>query len=186
MFANPLRMKSRLRSTLQPRPILAVAIGVFVFGWSGHLAAQEEGQDPASDTKIIEETLGKIRDIERLDELLAANQQLAEQNKDLQKQIGELKQQVTQLTNELKLENERLRKQQIRLPEFVAKSRVIGTFGAVATIEFGDRQIRLREGLKMTIPIADDAWTLMEVQKITKDAIEIQFPELDRQITIHD
>ena len=93
--------------------------------------------------------------------------------------------QVTQLTEEIKTSNETLRKQLLTLPEFKVKSKLVGKSSAIAVLDMGGKLVRIRDKVKMSVPVENGVWTLMEVQKITKDVIELKFTELDRVITIY-
>jgi FtsZ-binding cell division protein ZapB len=165
----------------------AVAVSLFATG-----SAFSQDDDPATQSSLMEETLKTIKEVESLNayiaqigELKKANQNLQEANKGLQGQIASLGKQVTQLTAEIKTSNETLRKQLLLLPEFKVKSKLVGKNGAVAVLMMGENIVRIRDKIKMSVPVQDGVWTLMEVQKITKDVIELNFIELDRVITIY-
>jgi len=147
---------------------------------------QQELQDPASDSKVIEETLSKIRQVAELEKYLSENKTLKDANKQLMQQIASLDKQVKKLTQELKAENERLRKQLLELPTFEIKSKVVGGRSSLAVLQFGEKTIRIRQGIKMDVPVADGVWTLMKVLEISNDFIELEFPELDRKVVLYD
>lgn len=167
--------------------IMGVA-AFFLFG-----AAAASGQDdPATQSNLIEETLKTIKEVENLNQYIAkieelqkANKSLNETNKGLQGQIASLGKQVAQLTEEVKTSNETLRKQLLTLPEFKVKSKLVGKSSAIAVLDMGGKLVRIRDKVKMSVPVENGVWTLMEVQKITKDVIELKFTELDRVITIY-
>ena len=46
--------------------------------------------------------------------------------------------------------------------------------------------MRIRDGKTLSVQVADGVWVLMEVRKISKESIEIHFPELQRDIVIYD
>ncbi len=149
-------------------------------------AAQEEPTDPATDTQVIEETLGKIRDVENLEKFIAENETLKGENNSLKEQVASLAEQVKKLTEELQAENERLRKQLLHLPEFTVKSRLVSASRATAVLQFGEKSIRIRRGVEMSVPVEGGVWTLMNVKNISNDFIELEFPELERTIVLYD
>lgn len=161
---------------------LAVSALFFVIP-AGIAVAQD---DPASDTPIISETLNKIKEVENLDKYIAANAQLTEDNKVLREQIAGLTVQVQKLTQDLLIENERLRKQSLELPEFTVKARIFSSTSSMAVLQYGEKSIRIRQGTSLSVPIPSGIWVLMEVEKISKDTIELRFPELERDIVIFD
>ena len=71
--------------------------------------------------------------------------------------------QVKKLTEELKVENERLRKQLVQMPTFRIKSKLVGSSRAMAVLEFGEKTIRIRQGIELSVPVAEGVWTLMKV-----------------------
>jgi hypothetical protein len=176
----------RFRKSVQPilpGAICLAGLLILIVVPSGLAIAQE---DPASDTPIISETLGKIKEVENLDKYIAANAQLTEDNKVLREQIAGLTVQVQKLTQDLLIENERLRKQSLELPDFTVKARIFSSTSAMAVLQYGEKTIRIREGTRLSVPIPSGIWVLMEVQKISKDTIELRFPELERDIVIFD
>jgi regulator of replication initiation timing len=148
--------------------------------------AQEPAADPAAPSTIVQQTLAKIRDVEKLDKYIGENTLLKTENTTLKTQIASLGLQVAKLTEELKLENERLRKQLLELPNFSLKSKVLAGANAMAVLQLGERSFRIRNDVEMTIPLSNGVWILMKVEKITKDVIELKFPELDRTVVIYD
>ena len=56
----------------------------------------------------------------------------------------------------------------------------------MAVLQFGEKSIRIRMGIEMDVPVADGVWTLMKVEKISIDFIELTFPELERKIVLYD
>ena len=160
-------------------------MAVSCLAWSTQSYAQEN-TDPASDSKIIKETLSKIRQVEQLDNFIQQNNELKAENGELKKQIASLDKQVKKLTQELKVENERLRKQLLQLPTFEVKSKLVGATRSVAVLQFEQKSIRIRQGLQMSVPVANGVWTLMKVLKISNEFIELEFPELERTILLYD
>ncbi len=168
-----------------------LALGVFVVSLmtAGTAIAQD---DPATQSNLIEETLKTIKEVESLNQYIAqiaelqkANGSLQEANNALQGQIASLGKQVGQLTEEVRTSNETLRKQLLTLPEFKVKSKLVSGSSAIAVLDMGGKLVRIRDKVKMSVPVENGVWTLMEVQKITKDVIELKFTELDRVITIY-
>lgn len=171
--------------------VQSMIIGVFAFLLVGTGTALAQ-DDPATQSNLIEETLKTIKEVESLNQYIAqieelkkANKSLNDANKGLQGQIASLGKQVAQLTEEIKTSNETLRKQLLTLPEFKVKSKLVGKNSAIAVLDMGGKLVRIRDKVKMSVPVENGVWTLMEVQKITKDVIELKFTELDRVITIY-
>lgn len=173
------------------KSIRQITFGIFVVAllFTGTVSAQD---DPATQSSLIEETLKTIKEVENLNQYIAqieelrkANGSLKESNKKLQGQIASLGKQVGQLTEEIKTSNETLRKQLLTLPEFKVKSKLVSRSSAIAVLDMGGKLVRIRDKVKMSVPVENGVWTLMEVQKITKDVIELKFTELDRVITIY-
>lgn len=168
------------------RTLLMVLVAVFVSAGACSSAWAQEEEDPASDSKVIEETLSKIRQVEDLEKFIGENSTLKAQNAELKKQIASLDQQVKKLTQELKVENERLRKQLIELPTFQIKSKLVGSTRAMAVLQFGEKSLRIRQDIEMSVPVTSGVWTLMKVIKISNDFIELEFPELERTVILYD
>lgn len=149
------------------------------------LIAQNKS-DPASKTPIIDKTLGKIRNVEQLDKFIAENTKLKNENKGLKGQIASLGKQVAKLTKDLKTENARMKKQLLQLPTFELKSKIVGANKSIAILQQGEKYLRVREGTKMSVLVKEGVWVLMHVEKITKDVVELNFPELDKKIFFYD
>ena len=174
---------------MKPIRIIAISCLALVSLTAGSVLAQD---DPATQSNLIAETLKTIKEVENLnaymtqiEELKKANGSLQQANKGLQGQIASLGKQVAQLTAQIKTSNETLREQLLTLPDFKVKSKLVGKTSAIAVLEMGDNVVRIRDKMKMNVPAENGVWTLMEVQKITKDVIELNFIELDRVITIY-
>jgi predicted RNase H-like nuclease (RuvC/YqgF family) len=159
---------------------------LLAIGCSVPAAAQQESADPASDSKVIEETLSKIRQVEDLEKFISENTSLKSENEQLKQQIASLDEQVKKLTEELRVENERLRMQLVQMPTFRIKSKLVGSSGAMAILDFGEKSIRIRQDVELSVPVADGVWTLMKVLKISNDFIELEFPELERTVLLYD
>ncbi len=154
--------------------------------WGGAAWGQDPAADPTAETNVIKETLAKIREIEQLDKYVAENSTLKDANKQLQQQVTQLQQQVTKLTQELQQENERLRKQLLQMPTFEVKSKIVVGEVDAAVLQSGDRHYRIRRDMELSVPVADGVWVLMRVEKITKELIQLHFPELERTIYLYD
>ncbi len=150
--------------------------------------SQEEApkQDPATRTDIITETLKTIREVDKLNEYIEQNKGLRDENQTLKQQIASLTTQVGQLTQEIQTQNEQLKRQLLTLPEFTIKSKVVSRGGGQAILDVGGKSIRIRENVQMSIPVENGVWTLIQVQKITKEVVEINFLDLDRVVTLYD
>ncbi len=165
--------------------IFALSI-LFVVMQTGALCGQESGEDPATDTNIIKETLGKIREVENLDKYISENNSLKSENKNLKSQLASLTKQVAKLTQDLATQQERLRKQLLQLPNFEVKSKLVGASKSMAVLQFGEKFVRIRKGIEMDVPVADGVWTLMKVENISTEFIQLTFPELERTIVLYD
>ncbi len=149
--------------------------------------------DPTAKTNMMAETLNKIRNVEQLDKFVKENSALKTENKglkanigNLNKQIAGLNKQIQKLTNDLKAENERMKKQLLQLPSFELKSRVVGPERSTALLKQGERTLKIREGMEMSVLVKDGVYVLMKVDKISKEAVELSFPELSRTIILYD
>ena len=87
---------------------------------------------------------------------------------------------------ELRVENERLRRQLVQMPTFQIKSKLVSSSRAMAILEFGEKSIRIRQGIELSVPVSEGVWTLMKVLKISNDFIELEFPELERTVLLYD
>ena len=157
-------------------------------------AKQEEPNvDPASASEMFLKTIGKIRNVEQLEKFIKENQALKEQNKTLKSQVNGLNgkvntltQQVNKLTQELNGQKERIRKQLLELPSFSVKSKLVRGDDSIAILQFGEKAIRIRNKVEMSVPVKDGVWINMQVVKIDREIIELKFPELDRTLLIYD
>ena len=164
---------------MKSKSILAVAMLMICSGFSN---AQD---DPASQTDVIKQTLNTIKEVEKLNEYIQSNATLAAENKSLKDQVASLSKQIQQLTVQIQTSNETLRKQLLSLPEVEVKSKMVSRNGAVAVLKLGERLVRIRDKVEMSVPVENGIWTLMRVEKISKDVIELKFIELDRTVTIY-
>lgn len=166
--------------------IQSLGIGLIVVVICASMGVTVSAQDdPATQSSLMEETLKTIKEVENLNQYIAENKALKDTNKGLQGQIASLSKQVKQLTQQLKTSTETTRKQLLALPEFKVKSKLVGKTSAIAVLDMGGKVVRIRDKVEMSVPVVNGAWTLMRVEKITKDVIELKFIELDRTITIY-
>ena len=143
-------------------------------------------KDPTAKTNLITETLNKIQNVDQLDRFVKENSTLKAQNKKLQQQIASLNKQVSKLQNDLKVENERMKKQLLQLPSISLKSMVVGANRSVALLQHGERTIRVRDDSPpISVQVRDGVFVLMKVKKISKDGVVLYFEELEREITLY-
>jgi hypothetical protein len=72
------------------------------------------------------------------------------------------------------------------MPSFEVKAKVMGNGRVMAILQYQDKTVRIRANTKMSIRVADGVYVLTEVTKISKDVIELHFPELDRDLYLYD
>ena len=168
---------------MNPKTGLLIGLLTLLFAMTGQVGLSQD--DPATQTTVMEETLKTIKEVEKLNQYIESNQALTTQNKELNGQIASLSKQVQELTAQIQTSNETLRKQLLSLPEFKVKSKMVSKSGAIAVLEMGTKIVRIRDKVEMSVPVENGVWTLMRVEKITKDVIELKFLELDRIITIY-
>ncbi len=94
--------------------------------------------------------------------------------------------QVAELTKELADQQAKLRKQLLQMPSFELKAKVIGNGEGMAILKSKERYFRIRTDTKMSVPVADGVYVLMHVKKISKEVIELHFPELERDLFLYD
>jgi hypothetical protein len=46
--------------------------------------------------------------------------------------------------------------------------------------------IRVRNKMELSVPVSEGVWVLMRVENISKDQIELSFPEMARTIFLYD
>ncbi len=56
----------------------------------------------------------------------------------------------------------------------------------MALLKSKDTVIRIRANTEMSVPVTDGVWVLMQVKKISRDMIELYFPELERTVYLYD
>lgn len=167
---------------------LSFLIAVFCavpFGLATTVHAQEK-KDPTAQSDIIQQTLSKIRDVERLDTFVAQNELLKEENKQLKASIASIQEQITKLTKDLADQTALLRKQLLQMPTFVVQAKILSDGRSIAILKSKDTVIRIRDKTMMSVTVADGVWVLMEVKNISKDMIELYFPELERTVYLYD
>jgi len=146
----------------------------------------QEKKDPTAASDVIQQTLAKIRDVERLDTFVQQNKALVEENKKLKADIASINKQIAQLTKDLTEQTALLRKQLLQMPTFEVQSKIIGDGRSMALLKSKDSVIRIRDKTQMSVSVADGVWVLMEVKNISKDMIELHFPELERKVYLYD
>lgn len=146
----------------------------------------QEKKDPTAPSDVIQKTLSKIRDVERLDTFVAQNLALKEENKKLKADIASINKQIAKLTKDLTEQTALLRKQLLQMPTFQVQSKILGDSLGMALLKSNDTVIRIRDKTKMSVTVADGVWVLMEVKNISKDMIELYFPELERTVYLYD
>ena len=79
-------------------------VGLFnLFGFLPNINAQEK-QDPTAPSTVIEQTLSKIRDVEKLDTFVQQNAVLVQENKKLKAEIASIQKQIAKLSKDLELQ----------------------------------------------------------------------------------
>ena len=164
--------------------LLAVLL-LLQFGFESMGRAQEK-KDPTNQSDIIKQTLSKIRDVERLDTFVKQNNLLKEENKKLKADIASINKQLAKLTKDLADQTANLRRQLLQMPTFEVQSKMLGFQGSMALLKTKDKIIRIRDHTEMSVPVAEGVWVLMQVKKISKDMIELYFPELERTVYLYD
>ncbi len=156
------------------------------FFTTGIATAQDKKVDPTAPSDVIAETLSKIRDVERLDAFVEQNKALKAENVKLKADVASIQKQIAKLTKDLEQQKAKLRKELLQMPTFQVQSKVIGGGRSMALLKSKDTVIRIRNNTEMSVPVADGVWVLMQVKKISKDMIELFFPELERTVYLYD
>ena len=167
---------------------IAFAVSALVaiqFAFAGNCSAQEK-QDPTAESDVIKQTLSKIRDVEQLNTFQEQNKALKSENGKLKGEIASIKKQLAKLTQDLAQQTAKLRKQLLQMPTFEVQSKVLGGGKSMALLKSKDKVIRIRDNTEMSVAVADGVWVLMQVKKISKDMIELHFPELERTVYLYD
>jgi DNA anti-recombination protein RmuC len=150
------------------------------------VSSAQEKQDPTAPSDIIKETLSKIRDVEKLDTFIQQNNALKTENQKLKKDVAKIQQQLAKLTKDLESQSANLRKQLLQMPTFQVQSKILGNGRSMALLKSKESVIRIRTNTEMSVPVAEGVWVLMQVKKISKDMIELYFPELERTVYLYD
>ncbi|MEM7784264.1 MAG: hypothetical protein AAF939_03320 [Planctomycetota bacterium] len=146
----------------------------------------QEKQDPTAASDVIKETLSKIRDVEKLDTFIEQNNVLKQENKKLKTDIAAIQKQLAELQKALKEQSEQLRRQLLQMPTFQVQSKVLGNGRNMATLKSKNSLFRIRTNTELSVPVSEGVWVLMQVKKISKDMIELYFPELERTVYLYD
>ena len=149
-------------------------------------ASGQEKKDPTAPSDIINETLAKIRDVEKLDTFIQQNNTLKAENQKLKADVAKIKQELAKITKDLTEQAAKLRKQLLQMPTFQVQSKVLGNGRNMALLKTKETVIRIRTDTEMSVPVAEGVWVLMQVKNISKDMIELYFPELERTVYLYD
>lgn len=163
--------------------LLFCLISIGLFSGASDIVAQET--DPTKKSEMINKTISKIRDVEKLDTFIAQNNVLKQENAKLKSEVASIKKQLTKLQADLKQQDVKIRKQLLQMPTFQVQSKVISGKNSVAYLKTKDTLLRVRSNMKMSVPISDGVWVLMDVKEISKDMIVLEFPELERTVYLY-
>ncbi len=166
------------------RWLLSIAVVITLTGFSGVVSAQEN--DPTAKSDIINKTLSKIRDVEKLDGFVEQNELLKKENQQLKAELASIKKQLAKLTADFEQQNAKIRKQLLQTPTFQVLSKVISGPSSMALLKTSTTQLRVKANTKLSVPVSEGAWVLMEVREISKDMIVLYFPELEREVFLYD
>jgi len=166
--------------------VSAILFAVATFTCSSNAIAQDKKDDPTAPSDVIAQTLAKIRDVEQLNTFVEQNQALQAENVKLKADVASIQKQIAKLTKDLAEQTLKLRKQLLQMPTFQVQSKVIGGGHAMALLKSKDTVIRIRDNTEMSVPVTDGVWVLMQVKNISKDMIELYFPELERTVYLYD
>ena len=152
------------------------------------LATIAHGQenDPTAQSDVINKTLSKIRDVERLDSFVEQNKALKAENAKLKADLASIKKQLDKLTADFAQQNVTIRKQLLQMPTFQVLSKVISGSSSMALLKMKTTNLKVKANTKLSVPVADGTWVLMEVREISKDMIVLYFPELQREVFLYD
>lgn len=166
--------------------VMLSLVGLFnLSGFLPNINAQEK-QDPTAPSTVIEQTLSKIRDVEKLDTFVQQNAVLVQENKKLKAEIASIQKQIAKLTKDLELQTTNLRKQLLQMPTFNVQSKIINGNRSAAILQSKNTIIRIRTNTQLSVPVSDGVWVLMQVKNISKEMIELYFPELERTVYLYD
>ena len=148
-----------------------IAIACFAASFPAVTLGQEssvpttEMADPAVPSAKIKESLEMIRRVEELDKLVAEVERLRTENARLK---------------------EELKKETTSLPLIVVKSKAISATDAVAMLEIAGTKLRVRQNSAILISINKGDATPLVVKQITPDSIEVELPDLQRTLVLHE
>ena len=72
------------------------------------------------------------------------------------------------------------------MPTFNVQSKIINGNRSAAILKSKDTIIRIRNSTQLSVPVSDGVWVLMHVKNISKEMIELYFPELERTVYLYD
>lgn len=165
--------------------VLSILGLMSLFAITPTMDAQEK-QDPTAPSTVIEQTLSKIRDVEKLDTYVQQNATLVQENKTLKAEIASIQKQIAKLSKDLELQTINLRKQLLQMPTFNVQTKIINGVRSAAILKSKDTIIRIRNNTQLSVPVSDGVWVLMQVKNISKEMIELYFPELERTVYLYD
>lgn len=145
--------------------------------------AQEN--DPTAKSEVINKTIAKIRDVERLDSFVKQNSELVAENKKLKADVASIQKELASLKAEVEQQAVKIRKQFLSMPTFQVQSKIIAGPNSVAYLKTNLTSLRIRANTELSIPVSDGAWVLMKVKEISKDMIVLEFPELERTVFLY-
>ncbi|MDG1875754.1 MAG: hypothetical protein P8J27_17715 [Mariniblastus sp.] len=151
-----------------------------------HNAVGQEKQDPTADSDVIKQTMSKILNVEKLDAFQELNKTLKAENAKLKLDLASINKQLAKLTKDLADQTAQLRKQLLQMPTFQVQSKILGGGNNIALLKSKDRVIRIRSNTEMSVAVSEGIWVLMQVKNISKDMIELHFPELERTVYLYD
>ena len=105
----------------------------------------------------------------------------------LVKELESLKQENAQLLSTIASLKKELATKQTQLPVLRLKARAMLADQAVVQLEYGDKKtLSARVGSQVMLPLTNGETTEMKVVQITPELVELEFPELQRKIVLHD
>ena len=72
------------------------------------------------------------------------------------------------------------------MPTFNVQSKIINGDRSAAILKSKNTIIRIRNNTQLSVPVSDGVWVLMQVKNISKEMIELYFPELERTVYLYD
>ncbi|MEL7497328.1 MAG: hypothetical protein AAFN77_06925 [Planctomycetota bacterium] len=167
---------------IRTRTSLICFLGLFLLAGSASFAQEN---DPTANSEMIDKTISKIRDVERLDSFLEQNKALKAENAKLKASVASIQKELAKLKADLEQQNVKIRKQLLQMPTFQVQSKVIAGKRSVAYLKTKTTSLRVRANMEMSVPVADGVWVLMRVKEISKDMIVLEFPELERTVYLY-